>query len=256
VHDTQLENDILNSVLDYHGITLSTRSSPSVPGNSIARVALSGPPGPNQCLQVQNPNSIGFRAPLPQAKGAINSYIATPVSSHAAVQDLGMVGHKDCASPTVRNRNLCQSLSPPASSTGSLDTESAGFQFVLTYERFFLCWFEHFILINLCRLERPCLHHTGHPSISSGMSGHALTLNAAALACAPSHIQPDEAWSVPTGSLERLLELSGRLGMELGKITPIQAWQRVREHPNFAILTPMRLQELIAQLSEEVKCHG
>lgn len=88
------------------------------------------------------------------------------------------------------------------------------------------------------------------------MPGHALTLNAAALACAPSHIQPNEGWSVPRGSLERLLELSENLGVESDKLTPVQGWKRVREHSNFVNLTPERLQELITQLSGEVTCHG
>jgi len=88
------------------------------------------------------------------------------------------------------------------------------------------------------------------------MSGHVFTLNAATLACAPSNISPNQYWSVPAASLERLLELSNNLGMGFGTLTPIQAWQRVREHPQFSILSPEKLQELIAILSKEMKCHG
>lgn len=69
-----------------------------------------------------------------------------------------------------------------------------------------------------------------------GRLGHVLTLNAAALACAQSDVQPGESWSVPTGSLERLLELLGRMEMKLGKLRRFKRGS-VREHPNLAALT-------------------
>lgn len=256
VRNIQLENSILRNALDLHGITALTNYSPPVPGNDTARVTLSGPPGPHQFLQVQTHDFHAFPAPVQGTKNAISSRNAAQLLGDAVGQQIG-IGNEQYATPTIGTRHPCQSSSPPASSIGALDSEFAGFHFVLTYELFIPCWvrraYTHQIL---CRLEHPCLQHTGHPSISSGMSGHALTLNAAALACAPSCIRPDEVWSVPTSSLERLLDLSAGLGMEPGKITPIQAWQCLREHPDFAILTPERLQELISKLSNEVKCHG
>lgn len=88
------------------------------------------------------------------------------------------------------------------------------------------------------------------------MPGHALTLNAAALACAPAIIEPNETWSMPTASLERLLELSNTLGLRSGTLTPIQAWQRVRSHPKFSQLTPEKLQHMVELLAKEVKCQG
>lgn len=88
------------------------------------------------------------------------------------------------------------------------------------------------------------------------MQGHALTLNAVALACAPAIIEPNEAWSMPTASLERLLELSSTLGLKPGTQTPVQAWQRVRSHPRFPQLTSEKLRQLVELLSKEVKCHG
>lgn len=111
-------------------------------------------------------------------------------------------------------------------------------------------------LPSLCRLEHPCLHHTGHPFISTGIPGHALTLNATALVYTPEIIEPNEAWSMPTASLERLLELSNILGLRPGTLTPIQAWQHVRRHPRFAQLTSEKFQKLVELLVKEVKCQG
>lgn len=88
------------------------------------------------------------------------------------------------------------------------------------------------------------------------MEGHALTLNAAALACAPASIEPSEPWSIPTGSLDRLLETSRTLGLQPGVLTPIQAWDRIRNHPGFPQLASDKLQQLVVRLSKEVKCRG
>ncbi|KAI1829198.1 hypothetical protein DTO027I6_9905 [Penicillium roqueforti] len=135
------------------------------------------------------------------------------------------------------SRNAAVS-SPVVSSSGDSTADYSGVEFVLAYATSNA--FDARRLPSLYRLEHPCLHHTGHPSISNGMSGHAITLNAAALACAPEIIEPNEAWSMPTASLERLLELSNTLGLRPGTLTPTQAWQH----------------KLVELLVKEVKCKG
>lgn len=87
-------------------------------------------------------------------------------------------------------------------------------------------------------------------------SGHSFTFNAALIASAPSTDHLQEPWTVPTATLERLLELSDTLSVNFGELTPVQAWQRVRHHPKFSDLTQEKLQVLVTNLSKEVKCHG
>lgn len=93
--------------------------------------------------------------------------------------------------------------------------------------------------------------------LPGGATGHALTLQAASLAYAPSpSSQPPANWRVPTAELERLLEMSGNLDLQTSELTPIQAWDRIRKHPKFSELTKEKLQELAQKLLKEVVCHG
>lgn len=140
VHDTQLENDILRHALDFHGIAISASSSPSVPGINHARVALSGPSGPNQYLQLlKTSDSMGLSAPNPGSEYPIICNVATPVSTQPAVQESSMVSHEEYANSSIGNPHLCQSSFPPTTaSPGVLGTEFAGFQFVLRCEKVLL----------------------------------------------------------------------------------------------------------------------
>jgi hypothetical protein len=60
---------------------------------------------------------------------------------------------------------------------------------------------------------------------------------------------------VPAVEVERLLNLSSRLSLE-GELTPIEAWQRIKQHPGFATLDRGRLQQLKAVILPEVQCYG
>ncbi|ETI24216.1 hypothetical protein G647_03585 [Cladophialophora carrionii CBS 160.54] len=62
-------------------------------------------------------------------------------------------------------------------------------------------------------------------------------------------------WSVPAIELEKLLDFSDRLSLE-GEITPVEAWQRIRQHPNFDGLTRDGLETLKQTLLPEVTCYG
>jgi hypothetical protein len=79
-----------------------------------------------------------------------------------------------------------------------------------------------------------------------------LTLQAASLAHTTDDSQP---WIVPAIEFERLLQLSSKLGLEY-EVTPIQAWDRIRNHPRFQDLTQERLMELAALVLPHIKCHG
>ncbi|OCT45688.1 hypothetical protein CLCR_01540 [Cladophialophora carrionii] len=62
-------------------------------------------------------------------------------------------------------------------------------------------------------------------------------------------------WSVPAIELEKLLDFSDRLSLD-GEITPVEAWQRIRQHPNFDGLTRDGLETLKQTLLPEVTCYG
>jgi hypothetical protein len=62
-------------------------------------------------------------------------------------------------------------------------------------------------------------------------------------------------WTVPTIEVEKLLEFSSRLTLD-GEITPVEAWARIKGHPNFVELDQKRLDMLKAVLVPEVLCYG
>lgn len=115
-------------------------------------------------------------------------------------------------------------------------------------------------------LERPCLSHHG-PAVHDGeFSGHRLMVQAPIMASSntpgtiynlkPGGELPKNAtWTVPAVDVERLLNLSSRLSLE-GELTPIEAWQRIKQHPGFATLDRGRLQQLKAVILPEVQCYG
>lgn len=109
-------------------------------------------------------------------------------------------------------------------------------------------------------LESPCLPHTqGDPKEPSAPSGHALTASAQLLFQAPSapisHLHTHVTWETPNLGLERLLELSSNLNLG-DEVTPVQAWNYIRQHPSFAGMEVGRLRKLTSRLMKEVKCYG
>jgi hypothetical protein len=62
-------------------------------------------------------------------------------------------------------------------------------------------------------------------------------------------------WSVPALELEKLLDFSDKLSLN-GEITPVEAWQRIRQHPNFEGMTRDGLDALKETLLPEVTCYG
>ncbi|OAL37929.1 hypothetical protein AYO20_02762 [Fonsecaea nubica] len=126
-------------------------------------------------------------------------------------------------------------------------------------------------------LEHVCLgHHAAHAAADDG-SGHELMLMSPIMWHSPARgpstttsaqhptTAPDVTtatglpsgtrWSVPAVELEKLLDFSDKLSLD-GEITPVEAWQRVRQHPNFGDLTRDGLEALKATLLPEVQCYG
>jgi hypothetical protein len=64
------------------------------------------------------------------------------------------------------------------------------------------------------------------------------------------------AWQMPAVGIERLLELSASVPIPDGELTPVQAWDAVRRHPQFAGLEVGRLKRLEERLLGGIKCFG
>ena len=140
--------------------------------------------------------------------------------------------------------------------TGNFDTAQAAVDFVLA-------------------LEKPCLAH--HPAdfdnLEADSNGHSLMLQAPLLSRQPNRSQttlttappnaqpaavtqaPATTWNVPAFEIEKLLSLSDRLSLD-GELTPVEAWQRLRQHPGFASMTYVQLEGLRDVLLSNVKCYG
>lgn len=63
-------------------------------------------------------------------------------------------------------------------------------------------------------------------------------------------------WQVPAVGIERLLQLSSRIPISNAELTPVQAWDLLRQHPHFASLDVARLGALMERLVTAVKCYG
>ncbi|KAB2574306.1 AP-1-like transcription factor YAP3 [Lasiodiplodia theobromae] len=109
-------------------------------------------------------------------------------------------------------------------------------------------------------LESPCLSHMEHTlNDSSAPAGHALTASAPLLFRGSSgttaQVNGSPSWEVPNTGLDRLLDLSSNLPLA-EEITPVQAWNHIRCHPEFNRLEVQRLQDLASKLLKHVECHG
>ncbi|KAK4944312.1 hypothetical protein LTR10_016198 [Elasticomyces elasticus] len=113
-------------------------------------------------------------------------------------------------------------------------------------------------------LEQVCLEHHAVHSVDVEGTGHEMMLMSPIMSRSPPLQQttepgsglPDGAvWSVPSVELERLLEFADRLRLD-GEITPVEAWQAIRQHPSFPNLTREGLDSMKLMLLPEVKCYG
>lgn len=66
---------------------------------------------------------------------------------------------------------------------------------------------------------------------------------------------PNPTWNVPEAGVERLLDLSSNIPLD-GEVTPVQAWDYIRQHPRYETLDCARLEKLKARLIVQIKCYG
>ena len=144
-------------------------------------------------------------------------------------------------------------------------------------------------------LEHVCLEHHAHPATADDATGHEMMLMSPIMWHSPgrqqhmgrssrsgpgsvgigggnkspppsSSTEPQKAsnpllpagttrWNVPALELEKLLDFSDKLSLD-GEITPVEAWQRIRQHPNFEGMSRDSLDALKETLLPEVTCYG
>ena len=108
-------------------------------------------------------------------------------------------------------------------------------------------------------LEHPCMTHIQHPLDShlSDPSGHVHMASAPLFSNAPRQPKPNTTWNwTANGSvIKELLNLSASINLE-GEITPVEAWHRLRQHPNFWRLDLQGVENLKNELSMMVRCCG
>lgn len=249
------ENKVLKTLLTQQGIPISTEiagerhgtyntafSSSSSPGDSTISVS-DGAPDATLTLAIsqENPGTkkknrrrqIYIQQPKARVTNpAVNfSHPISPPSSGSTLSHL--------ASPNSI---------PSPSHLSELDPEALGMEFVLT-------------------LESPCLSHidvdtSSPPSapLTAMTTGHALNLSACLLHTHPSpagqRLTSPSPWHVPRASLSQLLKLSSRVPLGDDEVTPIQAWEYVRQLDGFGALDFARWEALKENLVGGIKCHG
>jgi hypothetical protein len=109
-------------------------------------------------------------------------------------------------------------------------------------------------------LESPCLPHIDIDTSTTPETGHAHTVSACLLHNHPSppgqRLDSSVTWNVPGASIEQLLLLSKSVPLADGEVTPVQAWEYLRSHEQFAGLEVGRWEALKDKLVGFVRCYG
>jgi hypothetical protein len=92
------------------------------------------------------------------------------------------------------------------------------------------------------------------------LTGHALTVSACLFHHHPSppgqrQFSPTT-WEVPQASIGQLLALSSSIPLQDGEVTPVEAWDYIRQQEQFAGLEVERWGSLKDKLMRYVRCHG
>jgi hypothetical protein len=97
------------------------------------------------------------------------------------------------------------------------------------------------------------LHH--HMTDPNTMNGHMLTASAYLIDNAPQPVTALASWMTPNAEIERLFHLASNLGLE-GELTPVEAWNRIWQHPEAGRLTAQGLKTIELGLKALVACYG
>lgn len=105
-------------------------------------------------------------------------------------------------------------------------------------------------------LEHPCMGHVPHPSNNNpDPTGHILLASTPLVANSATAPQLGSQWNASASMIKELLNLSSSINLN-GEITPVEAWHRLRGHPNFWKLDLQSLMTLKRELSQGVRCCG
>ncbi|PGH11288.1 hypothetical protein AJ80_07187 [Polytolypa hystricis UAMH7299] len=242
------ENEILKDIMTAYGISAPDNKSSGSP-DPTATVSVIGSPGFGQRLSICLPGTpICGQQVFPPGFGIPdNDMIAAWGIKQVSEQSSPENGNTmpgdtplDPNSPT-HPPPCCHEVNKSSNShPHGLDAPQVGIDFVLF-------------------LERCCLMHTLFPEDPDECTGHALTLLAPLLDAAPNRLQApipaSTSWEIPTSELDRLFELASALELD-GEITPVQAWNTIKQHPLFYKLDPENLRKLAFALVLEVRCFG
>ncbi|KAF2798912.1 hypothetical protein K505DRAFT_266757 [Melanomma pulvis-pyrius CBS 109.77] len=223
--------------------SLDLSSAPS--SASLSSVGILTSPFHQQQLHVCSPQTSGgsqffFSESSSEASPPAGSGKAK--QKHSFFRSRGRSEASDADSSSAADI-AASSTNAPGKHIRDLDQTNLGMEFVLT-------------------LEAPCLHHTQNaPGESHTPTGHALTASAPLLFQSPT--QPVNTsttkfppWETPNIGLEKLLSLSFNFELDDGEVTPVQAWQQIRAHPEFGALEVKNLRWLVEELGKGAKCHG
>lgn len=200
---------------------------------------------------ISNPTTAFISPPTTTTTATHTSFSSMPLhSGSTSSSDFLLTGLTISDAPSLNpsqghSSQSGVSVSMPVTHPQGLGATQVGVEFVLA-------------------LEQPCLgHHFAHSNDAEG-SGHEMMLMSPIMSRSPalnasmdprSGLPSGSKWTVPAVELEKLLEFSDRLSLD-GEITPVEIWQRIRQHPNFGLLTRHGLSALQSTLVPKVTCYG
>jgi hypothetical protein len=98
-------------------------------------------------------------------------------------------------------------------------------------------------------------HLRQHLANPSAVNGHALTATGCLIEQGPQYTTPPASWTTSHAEIERLFQLASNLGLE-GEITPVEAWNRIWQHPLASRLSSRGLKAMEDKLKDMVCCYG
>ncbi|KAI9675275.1 MAG: hypothetical protein M1817_001177 [Caeruleum heppii] len=246
--EIQLENDIIRQILINNGIAITARleaqsalraevpQHPEIP--HLATISLSQDRLGAQSLHVDMPdlpsNYLGWdQGPgFPDTAADPLNFLPDPkYSLPASSEPASFVTAPQAAPPST---NPLHTSHPEG-----LDSPQAGIDFVLA-------------------LEQPCMSHihTSPPLEQDPMSGHVFTASMSLRYHAPTEpYSTNSSYHMPSSEIQKLLDISSTLDLP-GELTPVQAWNRIRQHPQFIQMSRQTFELLRHRLSLEVQCLG
>jgi len=75
------------------------------------------------------------------------------------------------------------------------------------------------------------------------------------VARAPRPPKVNQQWTTSGAIIKELLKLSSSINLD-GEITPVEAWHRLHDHPDFWRLDQSQIEGLKQELSSAVRCCG